>query len=707
MKKHLFLLLFTILFGTCLAYTNGHLTFVSFSQGETLIEDADVVFTNEEFNGLGTSGMGSEVNVVKNGVTFNCTRGFGDLYGIRCYKNSVVTITSAEQQIAKIVFEFATVSGTYYNGDLEDTIIVNGMSWTNTVTNQARMNKVKIYFGTYDVYDVVYTYDTIMGVVSGPTRLLHEDSITFEAIPNTGYHFTQWSDGIADNPRTIYLSQDTTFTAEFAPNMYTSTTISANPEWGSTYGDTIAAYGEEIVIYAVANEGYHFVSWANNNTQNPRTLTVISDGWFTAWFAKNIYTVTAQCNPEMGYVHGPTQAEYLDEVTISAIPNNGYHFTQWSDGVKDNPRTFVITQDTAFSAEFILDVIGTCGDNNQLTWTFDSISCTLAISGTGALNSNYTFGAQAPTQTKRLIIEKGVTSIGNYAFYGMGATITSLALPNSLTTIGDSAFMGLNNRKFNTLILPNTIVSIGAHAFDGASYLKTIHFGSVLEEIGDYAFNGCSRVQEMTCLAEITPNVGTNGLTSINSLAKLYIPNDYLFEYQIDPNWSRFVLSPIGAKETNITTDDVTVTTDDNTATLTWPTNNAADTYTIEITKDGVVFCTLIFNSNGQLTGIAFALSRNCQPHAPAATMSANGMQFTVTGLNSSTNYSYTITSNNGNTVLASYTGEFETTGAPAITTDMENPSAKFDEATKILRNNQILILRGDKVYTITGVEVK
>ena len=125
-------------------------------------QDPDVVFTSTEFNGQGTSGTGSEVTATKDGVTFTCDKGYGDQYGVRCYKNSVVTISSADQQIGKIVFEFATVSGKYYNGDLPDSIIVNGNEWTNTMTNQARMNKISIYFGEYTPVDPpVVTIDTV------------------------------------------------------------------------------------------------------------------------------------------------------------------------------------------------------------------------------------------------------------------------------------------------------------------------------------------------------------------------------------------------------------------------------------------------------------------------------------------------------------------------------------------------------------------
>ena len=361
-----------------------------------------------------------------------------------------------------------------------------------------------------------------------------------------------------------------------------------------------------------------------------------------------------------------------------------------------------MTQDTSFTAEFAIDITGVCGDANQLTWAFDSISKILAISGEGTLNSNYTFGVQAPTQTERLIIEEGVTSIGNSAFKDKCATITSLALPSTLSSIGNYAFAGLSNRKFNTLVLPNEIVSIGAHAFDGAAYLQTIHFGSTLESIGTLAFNGCTRVKQMTCLAEITPNVGKDGLTSISSLAELHIPNEYLFDYQIDANWSRFVLKPIGATETNVTDKDVAVEADDNTVTLTWPTENDAASYTIEITKEGVVFCRLIFNAIGQLTGIAFAPNRDGYSQAPAATMVANGLQFTVTGLNSGTSYNFNLTvKDNSDQTIASYNGSFKTTGVATSLDQITNDQSPI--TNKIIRDNQLLILRGDKTYSIDG----
>lgn len=115
-------------------------------EGET---SADVVFDKNDFAGQGVSGTGGPVSAEKNGVTFTCDKGFGDgQYGVRCYKGSTVTITSATEQIAKIEFDLATVSGTSYDGGLDPVTVVNAKEWTVTLPSQARMNKISIYFGT-------------------------------------------------------------------------------------------------------------------------------------------------------------------------------------------------------------------------------------------------------------------------------------------------------------------------------------------------------------------------------------------------------------------------------------------------------------------------------------------------------------------------------------------------------------------------------
>ena len=127
---------------------------------------ADVVFTSTEFNGQGTSGTGSEVTATKDGVTFTCSKAYGDQYGVRCYKNSTVTITSTTEQIGKIVFDFATVSGkTYDGGGMASEIVVNAKTWSSTMADQARMNKISVFFGEYEKPEVPVV-DTIKATVA-------------------------------------------------------------------------------------------------------------------------------------------------------------------------------------------------------------------------------------------------------------------------------------------------------------------------------------------------------------------------------------------------------------------------------------------------------------------------------------------------------------------------------------------------------------
>ena len=121
--------------------------------GETPVEDADVVFNKDDFAGQGTSSTGSEVKATKNGVTFWCDKAYGDgQYGVRCYKDGNITITSETEQIAKIVFEFGVVSGDTKDGGLDAEYVVNAKEWkAENLVAQARMNTIKVYFGTAEV----------------------------------------------------------------------------------------------------------------------------------------------------------------------------------------------------------------------------------------------------------------------------------------------------------------------------------------------------------------------------------------------------------------------------------------------------------------------------------------------------------------------------------------------------------------------------
>lgn len=537
--------------------------------------------------------------------------------------------------------------------------------WSDSVTDNPRtiwLSQDTTFIAEFAPNPIItYIFDSEMGTIQGPKTTatgVAAENITFEAISKYGYHFVKWNDSVTDNPRTIWLSQDTTFIAEFAKNKYTISTQSANQTWGTTTGDTTALYLDEVEISAIPNYGYRFVRWNDGNTSNPRTVTVTTYETYTATFAKDIFSITK--NAEHGSISGNSSAEYLDFVTLTVTPDYGYHFTQWSDGLKDNPRIFQITKDTAFTAEFEYDRVGTCGKDLALVWSYDPTNKVLTIGNAGSFTENMEFGVEAPNEMEELVIGNSVTAIGANAFAGI-ETLKKIIIGESVKTIGEQAFYNCVNLEtiFNYRPTPTNTYS---NAFDG--------------------------VDKFECELYVLPS-------SIDMYKNAAVWRDFYYTYAI------------GAEETTIATNDVQVEPQDNAATLTWPTSNNAASYTIQITKDGVVFCTLIFNANGQLIGIAFAPGRDGEAHAPAALMTANGLQFTVTGLDSGTQYGYSVTAKDSNDQpVATYSGEFTTT-SEGVTTGVDNVPSDDVPCTKVIRDGQIYILRGDKTYTLQGQEVK
>ena len=232
-------------------------------------------------------------------------------------------------------------------------------AWNDGNTDNPRIivaTRDSIFTATFDYnqYTITLNVDTnIHGSVigSGSYNYLSEQTIT--ATVNYGYHFTAWSDGDTNNPRTITLTQDTIFTALFAKNIYTITAISADTIKGSVNGSTSIEYLDSVTIGAIPNYGYHFTAWNDGNADNPRIIVATRDSLFTATFDHNQYTITLNVDTNIhGSVIGSGSYNYLSEQTITATAAYGYHFTAWSDGDTNNPRTITLTQDTIFTAQF-------------------------------------------------------------------------------------------------------------------------------------------------------------------------------------------------------------------------------------------------------------------------------------------------------------------------------------------------------------------
>ena len=106
--------------------------------------------------------------------------------------------------------------------------------------------------------------------------------------------------------------------------------------------------------------------------------------------------------------------------------------------------------------------------------------------------------------------------------------------------------------------------------------------------------------------------------------------------------------------------DRVTVDPAQTSAVFMWPTDSAANTYQIDIYKDGATFCHLTLGPTGTLVGISFAPGKN----APSDTTVPSSLSFNVTGLDAASRYNYVLSTLDANgTPIHVYTGAFATTG--------------------------------------------
>ena len=175
------------------------------------------------------------------------------------------------------------------------------------------------------------------------------------------------------------------------------------------------------------------------------------------------------------------------------------------------------------TAAFAEDGNNKCGDN--LTWKLEN--GTLTISGSGKMadydNPNKQPWAGQRDNIKHLVVENGVTSIGNNAFSGCTELIDAdMSEASSLKTIGTSFWgcTGLNNVKLN-----EGLKEIGGSAFSFCEKLKSIHIPSTVTAIGSWCFQNCYGLEEVTFEDGINlTTIGGATFIYCRSLKKIMIP---------------------------------------------------------------------------------------------------------------------------------------------------------------------------------------
>ena len=117
---------------------------------------------------------------------------------------------------------------------------------------------------------------------------------------------------------------------------------------------------------------------------------------------------------------------------------------------------------------------GSCGEN--VTWTLTADG-TLTISGTGTMTDYANSGSpwySCRGAIKSVVIQQGVTSIGNWAFWDCSG-LTSVTIPDGVTSIGGDAFSGC--AALTSVTIPGSVTNVGQYAFYNCSSLTDIYYG--------------------------------------------------------------------------------------------------------------------------------------------------------------------------------------------------------------------------------------
>ena len=88
------------------------------------------------------------------------------------------------------------------------------------------------------------------------------------------------------------------------------------------------------------------------------------------------------------------------------------------------------------------------------------------------------------------------------------ATVTYQGTTYSVTSIGNYAFNSCSS--LTDVTIPNSVTSIGGYAFNSCSSLTDVTIPNSVTSIGNHAFSDCSRLTSITCLADNAPSLGDN-----------------------------------------------------------------------------------------------------------------------------------------------------------------------------------------------------
>ena len=565
-----------------------------------------------------------------------------------------------------------------------------------------------------------------------------------EAIPNSGYKFKAWNDGNNANPYGITVTRDISLLAIFEPvsssTTYTVSVSSANNSMGTVLGGGTYEEGQTATVTATPKSGYKFTRWSNGSTANPYSFTVTSDVSLTAYFEQSttpqseskFWNISDAAFNSLGTITSQTT---INGLTIHATANkpivvdadareiNGYSFTHrlkfGGTGVNDaRMLSFRVDGDcdidiylmsASGSADRTLNVDkGSFGNTIQQIPAYGSTISEGNVHYIGGATTIYLYSPSS-----------GVNIYAIQVFYGSTPTPTEPIMVTCAEAAQIASSLSHNTPTYETYIVTGYItetdgvVSRGQQVFwmadtkDGGKVFES-YWGNVSEilQVGD----------KVSLIGHIMRFYSTPEMTN-GDVVLLERPSTPQPESSTFWNFSDAAFSSLGTITSTKTVQGLTLC-------ATSDKNMVVDESTQEI--DGISFThRLKLNGTGDASyrSLKFNVTGDCiiDIYAKSGSSSADRLLNIDKGSFGNT---YAQASAYGGAIskaTVQYTGGATTiyvySSSSGInlygirvtyknTVDIENTVVRT-ETQKILHNGQILIVRGDKTYTLQGQEVK
>ena len=287
-----------------------------------------------------------------------------------------------------------------------------------------------------------------IGVVSN-SEVVSGEEVTLKAVPEDTYRFVNWTvngkEVSKENPYTTTITATTQFKANFEKDNYTLKITAGEGGVVKASQEGIVLNGTKVTLTATPNEGYGFVNWTVNgeevSTSATYTVTVTKDVEYIANFITHKVTVTAG---EGGTATAnKTQVGYNGQVTLTATPNDGYSFVNWTVNGEEVSTsatyTVTVTKDVEYVANFITHKVTViAGEGGTATASKNQVGHNGQVTLTATPQEGYSFvnwtvnGEEVSKEaTYTITVTKDVEYVANFVTHkitviaGEGGTATA------------------------------------------------------------------------------------------------------------------------------------------------------------------------------------------------------------------------------------------------------------------------------------------